>query len=871
MKHEVRIFYLNMTKFEYSTFTRMPRNTFFLLLTILLCQPGFAQQTRLAPAPDWIVPINPDATRKPDSKVIRNGYYLDLLDYQSHPGRQTEYVHFIRHIVNESGVQNASEVSVNFAPAYEQVRFHTVALIRDGKVINHLSASQIKVIQEERESSDYLYNGEKRAFIVLKDVRKEDKIEVAYSITGFNPVFANRYTKSIYFSSGTAICNYFETVIVPAGRKLNFRTRNGASNPVIQQIGGAQVYRWMNPVIQYWEDQPGVPSWFDNTPAASFSEYNSWKEVADWGLVTFKQYNYPLPEGLKNKIAAWRTQSKGDKAVFARLAIQFVQDQVRYLGMEIGANTHQPYPPAEVFKQRFGDCKDKALLLTMILRSEHIPAYMALVNTSLRDKLTEAMPSPTVFNHVIVAIQQPTGWRFVDATSSSQQGELASRYIPAFGQVLIVQENSTSLTPVAPGPLHKTTVTETLVVTDGPGNSMLEVVSLYEGGAADHVRSTLSETSFSEMHEDYLKYYTKIFSGIKKDQDIVITDDSLNNQVTVKETYLIPELWQHTEQKEKFDAFARVIYDYLPANPSNLVKDYPQALDFPRNISYNLVLKMPEPWPFTADAVHIKNDSYEYSFIPVADRNVITLQYNFRTFKDHIPTAAIAQYKADYKELESTLNFEIYRHTNLTAGRKAGAVKAAAPADLNTTAIWFSIVFILVLIPLYRHLNNRSEPVAYTAEPAQAIRGWTAFLGVCIAIGGLAQFYSLFSSGYYTNSYWIALYNAGGSMIENIIYIALGISLFFCANTVMLFYWYLHKRDIFPKMFIAYIISLLAGQLVMMLIYSRLSGSVFASDRGENITIPFFRTLFYGALWIRYMTRSEGAKSTFIRNFKGDS
>jgi hypothetical protein len=107
--------------------------------------------------------------------------------------------------------------------------------------------------------------------------------------------------------------------------------------------------------------------------------------------------------------------------------------------------------------------------------------------------------------------------------------------------------------------------------------------------------------------------------------------------------------------------------------------------------------------------------------------------------------------------------------------------------------------------------------------------------------------------------------------MENIIYITLGISLFFCANTIMLFYWYIQKRDIFPKMFIAYIVSLLAGQLVMMLIYSRLPGSVFASGSSENRTIPFVRTLFYGALWIRYVTRSEGAKSTFIRNFKGDS
>src|SRR5207342_2144670 len=115
--------------------------------------------------------------------------------------------------VNESGVQNASEASVTFAPEFQKVVFHKVTLWRGDKIVSQLKPEQIKVVQEETDASDFQYNGLKRAFVIVKSVQKEDRIEIAYSITGFNPVFSNRYSDKIYFASSTVIGSYFETII----------------------------------------------------------------------------------------------------------------------------------------------------------------------------------------------------------------------------------------------------------------------------------------------------------------------------------------------------------------------------------------------------------------------------------------------------------------------------------------------------------------------------------------------------------------------------------------------------------------------------------------------------------------------------------
>ncbi len=148
----------------------------------------------IKPEPSWILPSVADVTRTPGAKNISGGFYYDLMDRQINLEKQTVYVHIIRHIVNESGVQEASEVSVSFSPQYQQVVFHKVTVIRNGHSVNQLMASSIKTADEESEASSHLYNGTRRAYIILKNIQKGDQIEISYSTTGFNPVFSGLYS-----------------------------------------------------------------------------------------------------------------------------------------------------------------------------------------------------------------------------------------------------------------------------------------------------------------------------------------------------------------------------------------------------------------------------------------------------------------------------------------------------------------------------------------------------------------------------------------------------------------------------------------------------------------------------------------------------
>jgi hypothetical protein len=99
------------------------------------------------------------------------------------------------------------------------------------------------------------------------------------------------------------------------------------------------------------------------------------------------------------------------------------------VAVEVGIGGFRPYPPQETLARRWGDCKDKALLLIDLAREVGIEAYPALVRLSGSDRADRHFPSPFGFNHLIVAVpagaaaaapEDPVagGYLFIDATQT---------------------------------------------------------------------------------------------------------------------------------------------------------------------------------------------------------------------------------------------------------------------------------------------------------------------------------------------------------------------------------------------------------------------------------------------------------------------
>ncbi|MEM8930228.1 MAG: transglutaminase-like domain-containing protein [Acidobacteriota bacterium] len=98
--------------------------------------------------------------------------------------------------------------------------------------------------------------------------------------------------------------------------------------------------------------------------------------------------------------------------------VRFLRHKVRYVAVEVGIGGYVPSAPAEVAERRWGDCKDKGLLLIELLRAAGIRAHPVLIRLDDTGGIDPDFPTPLAFNHLIVAVDASTLGEPEDAESS---------------------------------------------------------------------------------------------------------------------------------------------------------------------------------------------------------------------------------------------------------------------------------------------------------------------------------------------------------------------------------------------------------------------------------------------------------------------
>ena len=334
-------------------------------------------------------------------------------------------------------------------------------------------------------------------------------------------------------------------VTVPARLALHVTARNTTLAPLVETAGRWRSYTWEArnvPAQVVDEDEPG---WFNPYSRLVVSTFGSWADVARWATALFDMQSNASPE-VRELADRWGSATGGPFAAAAE-ATRFVQDEVRYLGVEMGPSSYVPHRPAQVLRQRFGDCKDKALLLVVLLRELGIDAAPALVDTTRGRGLDEEPPSAFAFNHAIVRATIAGRTLWIDATESAKGGPLEDQDPPPYERALVLAPGADRLSIVErrerPEPAVSVKETYTLGAEGQP--TRLDVVTTYRRDEADDMRRTLATTAQQDLAKDYLDYFAKQFTEIKALGLPSSGDDRARNVVTVSESYELATFWKN--------------------------------------------------------------------------------------------------------------------------------------------------------------------------------------------------------------------------------------------------------------------------------------------------------------------------------------
>lgn len=141
-------------------------------------------------------------------------------------------------------------------------------------------------------------------------------------------------------------------------------------------------------------------------PGVPFSDDGTWKGIGEWYTALSHDRLAASPDIAAK--AAELTAGKTDFYDKADAIAGFLQKQVRYFVVEMGIGGLQPHYAADIFRGKYGDCKDKATLLSAMLSSVGIHSALVMVDTH-RGVIDPEAPS-IHGNHMIAAIEVPKGY-----------------------------------------------------------------------------------------------------------------------------------------------------------------------------------------------------------------------------------------------------------------------------------------------------------------------------------------------------------------------------------------------------------------------------------------------------------------------------
>src|SRR5271157_2797181 len=178
-----------------------------------------------------------------------------------------------------------------------------------------------------------------------------------------------------------------------------------------------------------------VVSFFPGGGAAA-NGFSTWQQMGTWYVNVTSGRRDASPE-IKQKVLSLTASAKTPLEKMRALAA-FVQNDIRYVAIELGIGGLQPHPAGEVFVHRYGDCKDKATLMASMLHEIGVDSDYVVLNAE-RGAVTSQTPANIgAFDHVILAIKLPEG--------VNDSSLVATRQDPRLGKLLFFDPTD-ELTP----------------------------------------------------------------------------------------------------------------------------------------------------------------------------------------------------------------------------------------------------------------------------------------------------------------------------------------------------------------------------------------------------------------------------------------
>lgn len=324
-------------------------------------------------------------------------------------------------IQSDAGVRSAGIISLPFAALSDSVHFDYVRVRKASGEVIASSTDNAQELPLPVTQMAPMYSDLRIKQLPVQSLSVGDTLEYQLTLTNSNADSPGAFYFTGEFTRGVPVVSEVYEFYVP--RDVPVSVHGKDVQPAISDVGAERLYRWEhNTLADYPKKQEKdktaavqlVQETFD--PDFSISSLRSWAELGAWYRGLIKERATPDAAIQAKADELTRGLTTDDAKVDALYT--YVATQYRYISVSLGIGHRQPHTAAEVFRNGYGDCKDKHTLLQAMLAAEKIEAEPVLISSSVR--VNEAIPSPQQFDHMITLVKLHDGGKtrdvWLDAT-----------------------------------------------------------------------------------------------------------------------------------------------------------------------------------------------------------------------------------------------------------------------------------------------------------------------------------------------------------------------------------------------------------------------------------------------------------------------
>lgn len=382
--------------------------------------------------PDWVRQLVSRASGpyEPETKAV---VLLDQTDYTvTGSGDYTEHSRWVVRILRPEG-RTEGDLLLDLGHGEKLNFIHAWTVDRDG----HEFELKQKDFTERSFPSFILYSDVR--FISATAPAADPGSVIAFETEVRRHAFVNQINQ--FFQEQNPVQEMNISLTLPAG--WEFRDSWPSASPVKPAQTSANHWEWSAKNLPGLAEERNMPeravllgrvsiAYF---PPGEKGNAGSWAALGKWYSTLTAGRRDATPEITEK--TQQLIEGKADFASKLRAITDFIQSDIRYVAIEVGIGGYQPHPAADIFRYRYGDCKDKATLLSSMLRVAGIASDYVPIHTD-RGFVNPDVPS-VWFNHVILAIELP------DAVPA---GEYASVVKGKSGRRYLIFDPTDEYTPV---------------------------------------------------------------------------------------------------------------------------------------------------------------------------------------------------------------------------------------------------------------------------------------------------------------------------------------------------------------------------------------------------------------------------------------